>query len=496
MTAYNEEFFTGVNSKPRFEETQRVLDSISSSMCLAKWSQVTLHLATGTTHSCHHPASHKIPLVELQRSPKALHNTEFKKEQRRKMLTGERPAECDYCWRVEDSFKKTDENVVFSDRITKSSEVWSLPYLEKIREVGYTGDFNPVYLEVDFDTTCNFKCSYCSPSYSTTWQQEIKQHGPYQLTHNTLHDLSWLKQNQVLPILQSEENPYIDAFWEWWPELIKGLKVFRITGGEPLLSKHTFRVLDYIIENPQPELELNINSNLGAPDEIINKFVEKMKIIQENNSVKSFKLYTSNEAHGKQAEYSRFGLNYDKWLKNCHRILSEIPNSNLTIMAAFNIFSVTTFKRMMQDVVEMKHQYTEQPHRKHPVSLDIAYVRWPEHLAAWVLPAEFLSYIEDIVTYGFLNLQQTNWRPLCGKGFFDYEMNRIERLYYTIREEINKPNRKKRNLLRKQFAEYVIEYDKRRGTNFLETFPEYKEFFKECMKLVNDVENTFLNEAD
>ena len=496
MTVYGDEFFTGADSRPRFQESLRVLNTISPSMCLAKWSQVTLHLATGTTHSCHHPAAHKIPLVELKNNPKALHNTEYKKEQRKKMLSGDRPAECDYCWRVEDSMKKTDENMVFSDRITKSSEIWSLPYLEKIREVGYTGDFNPVYLEVDFDTTCNFKCSYCSPSYSTTWQQEIKQHGPYQLTHNTMHDLGWLKQNNVLPILQSEENPYIDAFWQWWPELIQGLKVFRITGGEPLLSKHTFRVLDYIIENPQPNLELNINSNLGAPDEIIDKFVEKMKIIQQNKSVKLFKLYTSNEAHGKQAEYSRFGLNYDKWLKNCHKILSDIPDSHLTIMAAFNIFSVTTFKKMMQDVIDMKHKYTIQPVRKHPVSLDIAYVRWPEHLAAWVLPAEFLSYIEEIVTFGFLNLQQTNWRPLCGKGFFDYEMNRIERLYYTMRDEINRPGRKKRNLLRKQFAEYVLEYDNRRGTNFLETFPEYTEFFHECMKLVNDTENTFLNEAD
>ena len=49
-------------------------------MCAAKSTQVTLHLGTGMTQSCHHPASHKIPLVELKRSPTALHNTEFKKE--------------------------------------------------------------------------------------------------------------------------------------------------------------------------------------------------------------------------------------------------------------------------------------------------------------------------------------------------------------------------------------------------------------------------------
>ncbi len=33
------------------------------------------------------------------------------------------------------------------------------------------------------------------------------------------------------------------------------------------------------------------------------------------------------------------------------------------------------------------------------------------------------------------------------------------------------------NLLQRQFKEYVVEYDKRRGTNFLQTFPEYEQFF-------------------
>jgi hypothetical protein len=70
----------------------------------------------------------------------------------------------------------------------------------------------------------------------------------------------------------------------------------------------------------------------------------------------------------------------------------------------------------------------------------------------------------------------------------------MERLYYVVRDEMKNTPSKKRNLLRKQFAEYVMEYDKRRGTNFLETFPEYKEFFEECMTLVNDIHNTFLYE--
>ena len=47
-------------------------------------------------------------------------------------------------------------------------------------------------------------------------------------------------------------------------DLFPNLHTFRITGGEPLLSRDTFKVLDYIIENPSvnPMIEISVNSNL------------------------------------------------------------------------------------------------------------------------------------------------------------------------------------------------------------------------------------------
>ena len=81
---------------------RRQLDAVSPSFCTAKWLQTTLLLQNGYNHSCHHPSPHKIPLDELAGDPGALHNSQFKKIQREKMLMGERPTECDYCWRIQD----------------------------------------------------------------------------------------------------------------------------------------------------------------------------------------------------------------------------------------------------------------------------------------------------------------------------------------------------------------------------------------------------------
>ena len=112
----------------KLEKTKKKLDSVSPSLCLAKWQQVTVHLQNGHTHSCHHPQTHKVPLEELEKNSSALHNTTYKKFQRKLMLEGKRPDECDYCWKVEDT--KGDH---YSDRIKKSSNsTWAMPYFDQV----------------------------------------------------------------------------------------------------------------------------------------------------------------------------------------------------------------------------------------------------------------------------------------------------------------------------------------------------------------------------
>ena len=94
-------------------ETEQKLNDISPSMCMAKWYQVTIHLQNGHTHSCHHPGTHQVPLDELAANPSALHNTLHKKKLREEMVSGVRPKECDYCWRIEDVGERSDRTYTF-----------------------------------------------------------------------------------------------------------------------------------------------------------------------------------------------------------------------------------------------------------------------------------------------------------------------------------------------------------------------------------------------
>jgi len=190
------------------KETRDRLNKVGPGFCAMKWLHQTLYLHTGDNHSCYHPRPHHIPLVEIEADPSALHNTKFKKEQRKQMLEGERPSECYYCWNIEDL-----EGDHISDRMIHSSSNFAVDEIEKLAELPWDAPINPRYLEVSFGNGCNYRCGYCSPQASTLWMDEIKKHGNYDLTYNQ-YGLDFLEQGRYYG--PKDDNPYIDAFWKWW----------------------------------------------------------------------------------------------------------------------------------------------------------------------------------------------------------------------------------------------------------------------------------------
>jgi len=458
-----------------YPEVKKKLDKVGCGFCLAKWTQVTLHLGTGMTHSCHHPVQHKIPLRELRNNPSALHNTRHKKKRRKQMLEGEKPSECNYCWNIEENSNS------FSDRVFKSSEPWSWNDFQKIKQSNWREDFNPRYVEVSFGNTCNFACSYCGPQYSSKWVEEIEQHGGYP-TETNFNNIEELKEINQMPYKHSEHNPYVDAFWEWWPSLYPDLHTFRMTGGEPLLSKDVFKVLEYIQNNSEinPNISLAINSNLGVPDKLIDRFIDIAQDLCDNNKVRELIVFTSVEATGKQAEYSRFGLEYEKFWNNIDKILTKLPRVTINIMATYNALSTFTYSDLIDRTFEAKKKHANgQRYWTSAIQLDTAYLRWPTHLSVKILPEEhkklILKAAEKALYYGIRKFTHDNF------GFSNIEIQKIKRLYdYAVGTSTFDVEK-----YRKEFVKFVDEYDKRRNLNFTETFPELKNMYLVAKEKIN-----------
>lgn len=440
--------------------TKELIGGISDSFCLAKWLQTTLYLQNGYNHSCHHPTPHKIPLNEVKENHKALHNTRFKKKQMQDMIDGTRPPECEYCWKVED----LDKNYI-SDRFYKSSSTWALPKLGEVLENG-TEDINPSYLEISFSNVCNFKCVYCSPEISSTWYKEVEKHGGFPTSGN-FNSFEGLIASDKMPYDPNGENPYVDAFWKWWPELYPTLHTLRLTGGEPLLNRDVWKILDSLIEVPNPELTLGINTNLCVQDKLIDKLIEKINLLE--GKVKEIQLFTSGESTGKQNEYIRYGLDYNKWLKNLDRVCAETKgNTIIAIMTTVNLLSAPSYANFLETILEYRRKYNPQ-HSFRKVQFMTNYLRYPNFLA---LPNLDSQSKEEFAHS--LNTLMENYV----NDFNNLEIDQLKRLidFAMTEEPTERTNRT-------DFVAYVDELDNRRDTDFNIVFPELTRYYRICQTI-------------
>ena len=444
---------------------EEMFDILGPSLCLAKWKQVSLHLPTGLNNSCYHPPLHAIPKELLADNPSALHNTPYKKEQRKIMLRNERPSECSYCWAMEDNGK-------LSDRHYRSGEPWASKDFWSISKSTGEEDVVPSYVEVNFNHVCNLKCSYCSPQFSSSWADEVSQHGgfPTSTTHND--PSHFVGRNRPIPV--REDNPYVDAFWQWWPTLYPELEHFRMTGGEPLLDKNTYRVFDYVLANPKPDLHLNVTSNFSVDEKSWQKYLSYVKELCEGEKIEHFMQFVSLDAWAQQAEYIRNGLDFALLWDRVNQFLTEIPGRNsITFIVTMNNLSVTTLPSLFAGILGLRHIYSNTYQR---VWFDTPVLRQPTWQSLQLLPESYSDKLEELWTWMLKHIETEENRF---KGFKDYEIARLDRDIAWMRDGAKLPqDYVERN--KADFYRFFSEHDRRRGTDFLKTFPEMSTWWNEC----------------
>jgi len=433
----------------------RAINSVSPAFCGAKWYNATIWLGNGTTASCHHPPAHKIPLEEVAQSYKAIHNTSYKKLIRKQMLEGERPKECEYCWKIED----LGEDKI-SDRVYKSVIYTDEELKDAKSKFGWQEDVDLKTLEIAFDPNCNFACSYCNASFSTTWQKDIKQFGPYQnlvsdgavaFQHDGGHAMPYGRKN--------ENNPYVEAFYKWWEaELQFSLRELRVTGGEPTMSPDFWKLMKWWETHKECEVEFAVNSNLGQKYRLLDE------LIKASHNIKSFHLYTSNESTGLQSEYIRYNLIWDKWLSNMYRVCDEANIKSLNVMMTINalcLFSITEF---MDEVIKLKQKYGD-----HFPICSFNILRFPSFQSIVTLPEYIRKERADHIE---------KWLELNTQYLLEMEKDGIVRLIAYIREiKTGHKHTSSFESRERDWKSFYTQYDIRRNKNFLEAFPTLKEWW-------------------
>ena len=126
-------------------------------------------------------------------------------------------------------------------------------------------------------------------------------------------------------------------------------------------------------------------------------------------------------------------------------------------------------QKLLEDILAMRRAYSTTYQR---VWFDTPLLRQPAWQSLQILPPAYTDILERVADWMELNLE-TAEDPF--HGFKDYEVQRLRRDIAWMREGTDNVEQK-----RADFYRFFTEHDRRRNTNFLDTFPEMKTFWKEC----------------
>jgi len=292
---------------------------VSATACQLKWNWSTVFLSIGETASCHRTDHHKFDTNKFD-----FHNTPKKLDDRNNMLQGRWPTSgCTYCQNIEAAGGQ-------SDRITNLD----FPGIYAPSEL----DQNPVaihvtprILEVYFDNTCNLKCLYCGPHFSSLWDAENIKFG----------DAKFIKDSGM------DQNK--KKLFEWLKVNGHNLSVFNILGGEPLYQEELEQCLELFEQFPAPELKLQIFTNLNARLPHLQKIIQRVKKLIDTECIREFEVTASLDCWGPQQEYVRYPLNLEEWEKNFEYLLS---NSwiNLIVSSTVTPLTVKTLPELLEKI--------------------------------------------------------------------------------------------------------------------------------------------------
>lgn len=328
--------------------------SKSKTLCVLPWMHLATHPSGGTSLCCR--SNHKDAVSWAMQPGTTLMMTleDFKlRDQlnsetfvrvRQAMINGERPVECEGCWRDEDAgipSKREYENARWAHIV---------PELEQTAVIS-KADYR--YVELRLGNVCNNACVTCNSYSSSKWYaDEVK----------ISKDLPWFE-------LRPEQN----FKWHDRPDFYKELADFSpnveeiyINGGEPTLIKAHFRYLESLIESGQSKnvhLVYSLNM-MDIPDQLTALW-EHFKRVTVNCSIDDI---------GERNFYIRWP---SKWKDTVESIvkLNSIPTVDWHVTQTVSIYNVFTLDKLDNWLYENFGKRSS-----------FNYVLYPEHLSFAVIP--------------------------------------------------------------------------------------------------------------
>lgn len=289
----------------------------TATACQSKWTWSTIYLNSLSTASCHRVQPLPFELDEFDN----FHNIPKKIADRKLMLKGQWPqGGCEYCGDIERAGGWSDRQHNLKIRGLTPPEL----------EIDVSAvNVTPRIVEIFAQNTCNLSCIYCNGTLSSKIEQENIKYGNFNSGGVTIPIVN-------VPTVATKE--YFDRFISWLDKNIQSLVRLHLLGGETFIQHELMDSVLLILENnPNPNLELCVFSNLNVPNKYWELYIGRIKDLQQRKHLKYFDLTASIDCWGPEQEYVRSGLNLQRFEQRLEWAVSQGDwlrvNANQTITA-------------------------------------------------------------------------------------------------------------------------------------------------------------------
>lgn len=242
-------------------------------------------------------------------------NSQKIKQVRTAMLAGERPSECNSCYKFEDQGGHSPRHV--------ESKAWiNLPrYRAKldhnIEQFTAGNVIVPSSYDLRYSTTCTLKCRMCNSGSSSSINQEYSK-----------LQAQWPEKFWTLP------NSRIDHNIDLTPNIEK----IYLAGGEPLVEPLNLGLLQRLVEI-NPDVNLIINTSLNR---LTDQWLDLL------NQFTSLTLAVSLDGVGTVNDYIRNGSNFDTVMSN----LERVRHHQILFTTCISIYNIFDVSNIVKHVIE------------------------------------------------------------------------------------------------------------------------------------------------
>ena len=296
----------------------------SKSFCMLPWMHMHA-FPDGRAYPCC-LSDYWHPVGDLRKNTmEEVWNQEPYRLMRQNMLEDKPCKECTKCYEQE-------QHGAFSMRYDSNRNYGHhIAEVDNTKPDGTHPDFKIRYWDIRFSNLCNFSCRTCGPIFSSNWYNDHVK------LYNRKPDVLGRDMARVEYTAGDE-----DAMIEQMMPHIPYLEQVYFAGGEPLIMKEHYFLLEKLIEAGKTDVRIQYNTNFSEL-----RFKDK-HVFEYWRHFKNVSVGASLDAMGPRAELMRKGTDWSQTLDNRRRMMEEVPHVDFYVSAtisAMNVLHVLDFHK-------------------------------------------------------------------------------------------------------------------------------------------------------